>query len=298
MHWSSVFKIDILLHRSKLSMPPPTNCLKIRPKKQFITLVRGIRTVKLKFIYPNIKLIHLSAELLQNQKENQLALEYFKCNSVPETDEGFAYLQTVDLHVAKSSTGGGGWRRWSQFGLAKNNSTLSFLRLKIDGNLEIYTYYYKVECGAWEVTFNLFSRDSSWEAAECQLPGRCGKFGLYDDNQCIASPPENGTLGWSNRCEAKKLNSCGVKDFQYYKLEGVDHFVSKCTRGNGTVKLEDCAKKCTSDCKCLGYFYYQETSKSWLAYDLMTLTNVSGSTHLRYIKVPNKKLVTEWPSIL
>ncbi|KAK3220260.1 hypothetical protein Dsin_014230 [Dipteronia sinensis] len=162
--------------------------------------------------------------------------EYFKFNSGPETEECFAYLQTIDLHVAKSSTGGGG----GGLNLArlKYNCTLSFLRLKIDENLEI-----EIQVGKL--------------SANCQ--GGVANSGCFDDNQCVACPSENGTLGWSKHWEAEKLNSCGVKDFHYYKLEGVDQFMSKYTRGNGTVKVEDCGKKCTSDCKCMGYFYHQET---------------------------------------
>jgi len=39
----------------------------------------------------------------------------------------------------------------------KYNSTLSFLRLGVDGNVKVYTYNDKVDIGAWEVTFTLFT---------------------------------------------------------------------------------------------------------------------------------------------
>ncbi|CAK7327660.1 unnamed protein product [Dovyalis caffra] len=64
----------------------------------------------------------------------------------------------------------------------------------LDGNLRLYTYYDKVDIGAWEVTFTLFDRDSSWES-ECQLPEKGGKFGLCEDNQCVACPSPNGLQG-------------------------------------------------------------------------------------------------------
>ncbi|KAK2651831.1 hypothetical protein Ddye_011687 [Dipteronia dyeriana] len=119
---------------------------------------------------------------------------------------------------------------------------------------------------------------------------RCNKFGVCDDNQCVACPSEEGELlGWSKECEARKVNSCDVKDFHYYKLEGVDHFMTKYNSGNGVMKVDECGKKCSGDCKCLGYFYHRETSKCWIAYNLMTLSKVPNSTHLGYIKVPNKK---------
>ncbi|KAK3198664.1 hypothetical protein Dsin_022079 [Dipteronia sinensis] len=215
---------------------------------------------------------------LTNEKD---PVQYVKFNSDPETDEGFAYDLTLEI-----SSGGS-----FNFARPKYNITSSFLRLGMDGNLVIYTYYDKVFWGGYEKTFSLFDRDSNWET-ECQLPERCGKLGVCEDNQCVACPSEKGQLGWSKSCEPKKLNSCDAKDFYYYKVEGVDHYMSKYTRGSEHVRGEDCGKKCTSDCKCLGYFYKQDTSRCWLAYDLMTLTKVSNSTHLGFIKVPRQQVIT------
>ncbi|KAJ9153508.1 hypothetical protein P3X46_026937 [Hevea brasiliensis] len=167
----------------------------------------------------------------------------------------------------------------------KYNTTLSYLRLEIDGNLRIYTYEDNADWSAWQVTYTLFSGDS-WET-ECQLPERCGNFGLCQDDQCVACPSPKGLLGWSKNCQAAKV-SCGVKDFYYYKLEGVDHFNSKYTNGDGPMKQDACSSKCTKDCKCLGYFYHTQSSRCWIAYDLKTLTKVANSTHLAFIKAPNK----------
>ncbi|KAJ6966334.1 hypothetical protein NC652_004026 [Populus alba x Populus x berolinensis] len=55
--------------------------------------------------------------------------------------------------------------------------------------------------------FTLFDRDSNWES-ECQLPEKCGKFGLCEDNQCVACPSPNKLAGWSKDCEAVKPSSC------------------------------------------------------------------------------------------
>ncbi|KAJ4726441.1 Epidermis-specific secreted glycoprotein EP1 [Melia azedarach] len=197
-------------------------------------------------------------------------------NSEPENDENLAY----DLSLSTSNGGGVLLTR------PKYNATTSFLRLGMDGNLKIYTYFSKVDWGPNQVTFTLFDRDSTWES-ECQLPERCGKLGVCEDNQCVACPTENGLLGWSKDCAPKKITSCRPNDFHYYKVDGVDHFTSKYTRGTGPIKVEDCGKKCTSDCKCLGYFYHQETSRCWIAYDLKTLTKFPNSTHFGYIKAPN-----------
>ncbi|PPS05552.1 hypothetical protein GOBAR_AA15105 [Gossypium barbadense] len=201
--------------------------------------------------------------------------------NVEETNDGFAYNVLLDYTVANSSIGTGNLILTRP----KYNSTLSILRLGIDGNLRVFTYYDKVDSQAWEETFTLFSRDSIW-GTECELPERCGNFGLCEENQCVACPSTNGLLGWSQNCQPKKVN-CRPNGFSYYKLEGVDHFMSQYNEGEG-IKESDCGRKCTSDCKCLGYFYHRETSKCWIANELKTLAKTSNSSHVGYIKAPNK----------
>ncbi|CAK7333291.1 unnamed protein product [Dovyalis caffra] len=167
------------------------------------------------------------------------------------------------------------------------NTTLSFLRLGLDGNLRIHTNYDRADTkNGFQVTFTFFYKDSDWES-ECQLPERCGMFGLCEDNQCVACPLPNGLIGWSKNCQPVKPPSCGSKNFYYCKLEGVDHYNSKYLSRSRAMNEDDCGKKCSSDCKCLGYFYNKDTSKCLIAYDLHTLTRVANSTHVGYIKVPN-----------
>ncbi|CAN6558265.1 unnamed protein product [Malus baccata var. baccata] len=203
-------------------------------------------------------------------------------NCAPETDEGHAYDLTLQFEVVNPTLAGG-----HILARPKYNSMLTFLRLEIDGNVKLYTYDDNVDWGAWEVTFTLFDRDNwLWETNECQLPERCGTFGLCEDSQCVACPSSKGLLGWSKTCKPEKLTSCDAKSFHYYKVGGVDHFLSKYTKGEAT-KEANCAKKCTSNCKCLGYFYNKDTSRCWIAYDLKTLTKVANSTHVAYIKAPN-----------
>ncbi|GKU90984.1 hypothetical protein SLEP1_g4915 [Rubroshorea leprosula] len=112
-----------------------------------------------------------------------------KFNSEREThNEGYAY----DINLEYQSTGSTG----TVFLLnrPKYNATLSLLRLWPDGNLRVHTFYQHVMWGAWEETLTLFSRDSMWEN-ECQLPERCGKFGLCEDNQCVACLSPKG-VNW------------------------------------------------------------------------------------------------------
>ncbi|RVX03941.1 hypothetical protein CK203_021673 [Vitis vinifera] len=50
----------------------------------------------------------------------------------------------------------------------------------------------------------------------------------------------------SANCRA--LSGCGVNDFHYYKLEGVDHFMNKYSNGDGPMKEKQCSDKCSKDC--------------------------------------------------
>ncbi|KAI4323014.1 hypothetical protein L6164_022655 [Bauhinia variegata] len=188
--------------------------------------------------------------------------------------------ETFEVALSGSPNGG------RIIGRPVNNSTITYLRLGIDGNIKLHTYFLDVRSGVWQETFTLFDRDSD-EENECQLPERCGQFGLCEDNQCVACPLENGIFGWSKDCKAKAVTSCKPSDFHYYKLEGVEHYMSKYTSGD-RVSESNCGNKCTKDCKCVGYFYHKDTSRCWVAYDLQTLTRVANSTHVGYIKVPNK----------
>ncbi|KAI3509780.1 hypothetical protein L1887_25302 [Cichorium endivia] len=200
--------------------------------------------------------------------------------SVPDTDEGFRYYLTFEYFITNPPSG---WNR--NMASSRYNNTLSYLRLGIDGNLRFYTYNPNVQGAAWELVYTFLDRNSI--EGECQLPEKCGKFGLCEDSQCVACPTPNGLSGWTKDCDAKKVTSCKSSDFSYYKLQGVDHFMIKYTSGVGE-KQSDCESKCTKDCKCMGYFYHTQGSRCWIAYDLKTLTRVGNSTHLAYIKTPKK----------
>ncbi|MFS7984305.1 putative S-locus glycoprotein [Helianthus anomalus] len=211
---------------------------------------------------------------------DQGSLSNLTLTSVPDTDEGFLYYLTFEYFTTNPTSSSNRNMAFSRY-----NNTLSYLRLGIDGNLRFYSYNPNVQGVAWELVYTFLDRDSM--EGECQLPGRCGNFGLCEDSQCVACPTPNGLMGWSKECEVKKVTSCKASDFGYYKLQGVDHFMIKYTRGDAT-KQSDCESKCTKDCKCMGYFYHTDSSRCWIAYDLKTLTRVGNSTHLAYIKTPNK----------
>lgn len=73
-------------------------------------------------------------------------------------------------------------------------------------------------------------------------------------NQRVACPTEKGLLGRNKECEAKKVASCKPNDFHYlYGWRSQIILWAKYTR-----------EQCTSDCKCSGKFYHQETSKCWI----------------------------------
>ncbi|XP_021892928.1 EP1-like glycoprotein 3 [Carica papaya] len=247
------------------------------------SLVLEPKRVALYFKSPNSvnPLVYFTSSFISASKNGILANATL--TSSPETDENFAWI--LDFSLKESNTGFGGGPILAR---PKYNSTLTFLRLGIDGTVKLFTFYNKVDNGAWEETFTMFKREPSflWDT-ECQLPERCGSFGVCEDSQCVACPSPNGLLGWSKSCEAKKLTYCRPSDFHYYKIEGVDHFMSKFNKGD-RIKETDCEKKCSRDCKCLGYFYHREDSTCWTANDMLTLTKVSNSSHVGFIKTPNK----------
>ncbi|GJT30543.1 epidermis-specific secreted glycoprotein EP1-like protein [Tanacetum coccineum] len=178
-----------------------------------------------------------------------------------------------------------------RLGTLRYNSSLSYLRLGIDGNLRFYTYRANVRGNAWALLFTLFDRGvrssngADDPVDECQLPNRCGKFGLCEESQCVGCPTPDGVFAWSNDCDVK-LPSCNASSFTYYELKGVDHFTVKYTSGTGRTSLANCKNKCTKDCKCLGYFYHTDIARCWTVNELKTLTRVGNSTNLAYIKTP------------
>ncbi|XP_065872910.1 epidermis-specific secreted glycoprotein EP1-like [Euphorbia lathyris] len=210
-------------------------------------------------------------------------LIYFSFSDLISVSEGLKYVTLGPDLTLEYESGSVTLRR------AKYNTTLTYLRLEIDGNVRLHTYEDNADWGAWEVTYALFDRNS-WES-ECQLPQKCGDFGVCDDNQCVACPSPKGLMGWSENCEAEKVSSCGVNEFRYYKVQGVDHFSVKYSNGDGPMKMEVCRNKCSEDCKCLGYFYHTKSFRCWVVYDLGTSTKVENSTHLGYIKAPTKKVM-------
>ncbi|OIV92452.1 hypothetical protein TanjilG_02215 [Lupinus angustifolius] len=201
--------------------------------------------------------------------------------NVTLTSDPESFEVALDYYVANSSNSGN-----RILGRPVNNSTLTYLRLGIDGNIKFHTYFLDVRFGVWQVTYTLFDRDS--DESECQLPQRCGNFGLCDDNQCVACPLEKGLFGWSKNCSAPNpITPCKTSGFHYYKVEGVEHYMSKYTSGE-SLSESSCGNKCTNDCKCVGYFYHKDDSRCWVAYDLQTLTSVANSTHVGFIKVADK----------
>ncbi|CAN1814854.1 EP1-like glycoprotein 3 [Linum perenne] len=173
------------------------------------------------------------------------------------------------------------------------NTTLSYLRLEIDGNIRVYTFIIFTdsdgfEVQRWEPAITIFSEEDSWALdTKCQLPSRCGEFGVCEDSQCVACPTANGLMGWSKDCKPP-VNNCsgGGRKFRYFELKGIDHFMAKYTRGDAPVVKSACEEKCSKDCKCLGYFYQSDSSRCWIANDLKTMSRVANQTHLAYIKTP------------
>ncbi|XP_043687518.1 epidermis-specific secreted glycoprotein EP1-like [Telopea speciosissima] len=216
--------------------------------------------------------------------EKGATLTRLRFNSEPDTKENNAFDLMLELEINNVSSGS------SFLARPKYNGTLSMLRLGYDGNLNIYTYYDKVDWGAWETTFSLFERKGRERGreSECQLPTRCGSLGVCEDDQCVACPTQKGMVGWSKSCATPVLPSCnkgkGGAKVDYYKVVGVEHFMNGYTEGDGPMKVVECRDKCSKDCGCLGFFYREESSKCLLAPELGTLEKVSNTTHVAFIK--------------
>ncbi|XP_021734869.1 EP1-like glycoprotein 3 [Chenopodium quinoa] len=173
------------------------------------------------------------------------------------------------------------------------DSTYSFLRLDYDGKLRAYSYDPLNRVGSiWNVEFTLFEGEplpgDQLGATECQMPEKCGDFGVCYKNQCVACPSPRGLLGWSEKCVQPKLVCSGEEiNAKYYKVVGVVHFSSMYTEGEGPMKPRACKAKCSKDCKCAGFFYDEEKLRCLIVYDLKTLTETGNLKQFGYIKVSN-----------
>ncbi|KAI3853652.1 hypothetical protein MKW98_025169 [Papaver atlanticum] len=196
----------------------------------------------------------------------------------PTSDWGPDYTNQLGLHLQGETNIEGLWVQ------PKYNSTLSLLQLGWDGNLHVYTYYEKGYWNdAWDETFTYFASDQG------RLPEKCGSFGICSKNQCVACPTPKGLSIWSEDCKPPTLPSCKTStvNASYYLIEGVDHFLSTSNEGEGPMKIDDCKKKCSKDCKCAAVFYRKDTSKCLLTNQLNTLTKVIGPSskgHIAFIK--------------
>ncbi|KAJ3702200.1 hypothetical protein LUZ61_005905 [Rhynchospora tenuis] len=200
--------------------------------------------------------------------------------AAPETEDAFAY-------EVRFATPGQSVMILTR---PKYNATLSFLRLDVDGNLLMYTYYDPVLYGAWDNTFALFSDQKGWTPG-CDFPNKCGRFGVCQDEMCIACPSPVGLLGWSKNCVPPRVKGCNDKGNgqieDYYKVEGVENYVSTYTKEE-KVKVEECRRKCTMDCKCAGFLYWEKEGKCWLTNVLGTLKKVDDLSHVIYVKYLKK----------
>ena len=122
----------------------------------------------------------------------------------------------------------------------------------------------------------------------CQWPSKCSGLGLCKDEMCVACPTEQGLLGWSENCAMPALNKCkGGKSVEDYKVSGVENSLTTYGKAARNVKVEECKRRCSLDCKRVGFFHWQVESKCWLAPLIGTLNSVSNSSHVAYIKYVN-----------
>ncbi|KAI3852386.1 hypothetical protein MKX03_018866 [Papaver bracteatum] len=176
----------------------------------------------------------------------------------------------------------------------KYNSSLSIFWLGADGNAYIYTYFERSsERDAWEETYATFSKNGT--NGECLMPEKCGSFGLCSNSQCVACPTPKGLTGWNKECKPSSLPSCSASAAKvgYYKLEGVDRFLSAASaEAEGPMKVDACMKKCSDDCKCACFFYRVDSSmclRTSQFYTMMKLSddlesNKLSTVYIKYAK--------------
>ncbi|KAK9132107.1 hypothetical protein Scep_011635 [Stephania cephalantha] len=201
-------------------------------------------------------------------------------NATPQTGQGLAYYQLgYNLYVNNS------YFNSDVLAKTKYNSTLSILRLDYDGNLKIYTFYEEIDTNSWEVTYALFGGNGMF--GECDLPSKCGALGVCDNSQCVGCPTPKGLLGWSEGCQPPKLPPCnkrGSNNVDYYKVVDVEHFLSFGAYGEGNATVGQCRAMCDRDCGCLGFFFWEDLHRCFLAPELMTLKKAYNTAHVGYIK--------------
>ncbi|KAI3954168.1 hypothetical protein MKW98_017992 [Papaver atlanticum] len=173
----------------------------------------------------------------------------------------------------------------------KYNSTLSMLRIGSNGNLFIYTYSELPVNGymAWEKTYATFSGEQ--RENECILPSKCGSFGLCEDNQCVACPTPKGLLGWDKNCKLPSIPSCNASaaNVGYYEVPGAsDYRLQGNSDGEGPMRADECMKKCSNDCKCVGFFHRSDFT-CLLATQINTLAKAdffraSADIYIKYTK--------------
>uniref|UniRef100_A0A803LC61 Bulb-type lectin domain-containing protein n=1 Tax=Chenopodium quinoa TaxID=63459 RepID=A0A803LC61_CHEQI len=83
------------------------------------------------------------------------------------------------------------------------DSRSSFLRLDYDGRLRVHTSP-TPENGDWSEEFTLFKGEplsrNQLGATECQMPEKCGNFGICYKGECVACPSPRGLMRWSDDC--------------------------------------------------------------------------------------------------
>ncbi|EXB94624.1 hypothetical protein L484_005781 [Morus notabilis] len=173
----------------------------------------------------------------------------------------------------------------------KYNRTYSMLELESDGNLKAYAYYEHVDWDSWEVSFKLFGIENGNSQSECRLPRKCGELRVCENNQCVACSSSKGFRGWTKNCAPPTIGKygwgrgCGGEKVEYFEVGNLAHFLNWYKEGDGPMKLVECKEKCNKDCGSCGVFYDEKASKCVVMYELYTLSKVSNSSIVGYIKM-------------
>ncbi|KAH7839064.1 hypothetical protein Vadar_034455 [Vaccinium darrowii] len=138
-----------------------------------------------------------------------------------------------------------------------------FMRLESDGHLKVFEF----RGIDWKVVVDLLTDALS----ECGYPMACGKYGICLKGQCGCPDEANSKLGIFRQTNYRQPNlgcspvtpiSCDQSQYHsLLELKGTMYFgfnplIFNTTRLDAKTKVEDCKKRCLSNCSCKAVFSY------------------------------------------
>ncbi|KAF3452113.1 hypothetical protein FNV43_RR08210 [Rhamnella rubrinervis] len=150
--WSFDYPTDTLLVGQVLKLNCPSTLVsresKVSGSKGHHSLVLEHKSFSLYLTSNNSRdsLVYYKSDIVLGKDKTMVNLSFY---SEPETEKGYAFEVGLRYSMNDSITSG-------DFVLSrpKYNSSYFMLRLDLDYNLRVHTYYEHVDWEAWEITFS------------------------------------------------------------------------------------------------------------------------------------------------